>query len=285
MRKYELKDGIHYSSDPNKLKIAVEKSRKTIFEKYGENGLAEKIRQTQKNWYQQQKLVIESLEILPKDEVVKFLKNKKDLYTGKSGNRKLMKESPQIFKSLDYYCEEFKKYNNYKEIPFVAKLDLANKNFEICDDMLCHCNSIIKFNKVSQKWDKFYCWKCRKSPTSLEHFKIKYGNDWEIKWREFRENLPVPRGKNETELLDYLEKLYGILIQRDFTIMEFFPDGYCESTNTIYEVNEKHHRIPSHRKKDAQRRHMIQRELKCDFVVIWDDTMEIEIYNYDSKKY
>jgi hypothetical protein len=228
--------------------------------------------------------IINQLNIVDKSEVVNFLIDKRQIYKGKSGNRKLIRDDPSVYKSLNFYCESFKKYNNNKELPFLCKIDLANNSFKLDDDMLCVCKSSLKFNRMTQQWDKFYCKRCKKSPTSVDHFKLKYGGDWEIKWKELRLNMPVPKGKNEIRLLNQLEKIYNTTIIRDFTVLNFFPDGYSKELNTIYEVNESHHRTPSRKNKDNQRRGMIQHELKCNFVVIWDDTFDIEIYNYVPKK-
>jgi hypothetical protein len=275
----------HYSKDPNKLRIAVEKSRKTIKSKYNISDLYLKIGKAQKDAYQISKNNLDKIDLLSKEIVVEFLKTKRDIFSGKGGSKKLLRDFPNIYKSLKHYCDEFKSYNYNRPLPFVCEIDIANNNFEISQEMLCRCGSIISFDRQTQNWDKFYCKNCRQSPTSIDHFKLKYGDDWELKWKEFRENLPVPRGKNETHLLDQLEKIYNTSIDRNFTVMKFFPDGYSKDLNIVYEVNEKHHRIPSHRKQDNMRRHMIQRELKCDFVVIWDDTYEIDIHKYDESKY
>lgn len=272
--------GLHYSKDPEKLKIAVLKSKDSIKEKFGENGLREKISREQKEWYRKNKDYIESLSILPKEQISNYLQDRRDVYSGKSGNRKLIRDNPSVYNSLNFYCREYVRYNYSRDLPFVAKIDIANNNFELTPEMLCHCGSIISFDRQTQNWTKFYCKKCRKSPTSIDHFKIKYGDDWEIKWKQLRENLPVPKGKNETWILDEIEKIYGDKIKRDFTVLNFFPDGYSENLNIIFEVNESHHRIPSHRKKDTIRRKMIQKILKCDFVVIWDDTLDIDIHEY-----
>lgn len=280
-----MKEGKHYSEDPDRLKVAVDKSRATILERYGEDGISKKISEETKSWYKNQQQMISELEIVEKSEVCDFLKFKRDVYKGKSGNRKLIRDSPIIYKSLNHHCKQFEKFNYHRELPFLCMIDIANNDFTVDNDMLCLCGSILKFNKVSQNWDKFYCKKCRKSPTSLTHFKLKYGDNWEIKWKDFRENLPVPRGKNETHLLNQLEKIYNVSIDRRFTILDFFPDGYSKDLNIVFEINEKHHRLPSNMKKDNMRRHMIQKELKCDFVIMWDDTNEIDIHTYDEKKY
>lgn len=275
-----MKDGNHYSKDPEKLKSAVSKSRKTISEKYGEGELSKRKKDEQLQWYKKQQDIIKELQIASKQEVSDFLEHKRDIYKGKSGNRKLIRDNPKIYKSLNYYCEEFKRYNRNNNLPFVCKIDIANNAFTVNSSMLCRCGSTLSFNKQDQEWSKFYCKKCRQSPTSIKHFQLKYGVNWEIKWKELRGNHPVPRGKNERHLLDQLEKIYNTEISRDFTVLQFFPDGYSKDLNIIYEVNEKHHRLPSHRTKDDIRRQLIQNELHCDFVVIWDDTYEIDIHKH-----
>ena len=78
------------------------------------------------------------------------------------------------------------------------------------------------------------------------------------------------KGKNEKYLLDEKEKEIGYKIDRDFRILQYFPDGYCHETNTIYEVYEKYHKYTKQMEKDIIRQKKIQDKLGCKFVIIKD---------------
>jgi len=78
-------------------------------------------------------------------------------------------------------------------------------------------------------------------------------------------------GKNEPKILDSIERKQKIKIVRQFKVRGFFVDGYCNETNTVYEVDEKFHFIDnSLRQKDILRQHEIEEELNCQFVRIKD---------------
>lgn len=80
-------------------------------------------------------------------------------------------------------------------------------------------------------------------------------------------------GKNEKELLDLQEKKDNCKIDRKFTILGYYPDGYCHETNTIYEVYEKFHYKSQHTiDRDLIRQKEIQDHLKCKFIIINDET-------------
>ncbi len=76
-------------------------------------------------------------------------------------------------------------------------------------------------------------------------------------------------GKNEKVLLDAEEKLCGCEIIRGFHIrpLGYIVDGYCPTTNTVYEVYEPRHNTTVHR--DFCRETEICNLLSCDFVIIW----------------
>jgi hypothetical protein len=172
-RRREFRNGDHYSKDENKFKCAVEKSRETIKKKFGDLGISLIRKDTVTNWYDKKRQELYLLNIVDREVVSDFLKNKRETYSGKSGNRKLLRDNPEVYKSLSHYCDEFKPLNYNRELPFLAKIDIANCNFLIPNDKLCLCGKTLKFDRQSQKWDKFYCRSCRKSPTSKEHFKLK----------------------------------------------------------------------------------------------------------------
>lgn len=77
-------------------------------------------------------------------------------------------------------------------------------------------------------------------------------------------------GHNEKQELDAAEVRDGVTIDRNFKVIGYKPDGYCHSTNTVYEVYEKHHFRPKFIDKDSIRQKRIVNELKCNFTIIAD---------------
>lgn len=274
----------HYRQDPERRKEAKRKYNETILKKYGKTGYSKFVKENVIRGYKKEREIMDSLPILTKEEVSNFLKDKREKYQGRSGNRKLKKENLQVYKSLLEHCKEFERFTYGKKLAFLAMIDIANNGFQIQRSMLCECGSILSFDRQTQKWSKYYCKKCLTSPHSSHHYRKKYGQNWLEYWKEYvnkYEHTLVPKGKNETKILNLIESLNNIKIDRKFRVCQFYPDGYCHETNTIYEVYEKFHAFPKHRKFDEMRRHMIQDELKCDFVIIWDNKeLNTERHNY-----
>lgn len=82
-------------------------------------------------------------------------------------------------------------------------------------------------------------------------------------------NFYVPNiGKNETKLLNEIEYQDDISIIRQYPVCGFFVDGYCKETNTVYEIDEKHHE--RQKEKDLERQRTITEFLGCEFIRIKD---------------
>ena len=84
----------------------------------------------------------------------------------------------------------------------------------------------------------------------------------------------VPKGSNEKKILDEIERKEGIKILRECCIAgSYFPDGYCEESNTIYEVYELfHYKSKEKIEQDKIREERIKKILNCNFVIINDTT-------------
>jgi len=80
----------------------------------------------------------------------------------------------------------------------------------------------------------------------------------------------VQRGKNEQMILDELEKIFEIIIQRDFTYFGFYPDGYIKELNLVIEIYEEHHRHTCYLDYDERRKNTIIENLNCNFFIIWE---------------
>lgn len=74
------------------------------------------------------------------------------------------------------------------------------------------------------------------------------------------------KGKNEDRILDIIEKNENIILLRQFCIGKKRLDGYNPITNTVYEIDEWHHKYQ--RVQDIIRENEIKEKLKCNFVRI-----------------
>lgn len=84
--------------------------------------------------------------------------------------------------------------------------------------------------------------------------------------RKNRELVSV--GKYEKEILDEIETRKGIKIERTYPVFGYFVDGYCEETNTVYEVDEEYHRKEMVIIRDLERQKKIEEYLQCKFIRI-----------------
>lgn len=80
----------------------------------------------------------------------------------------------------------------------------------------------------------------------------------------------MTRGRNEESLLNLQEKIDTCIIDRNFSVLLYKPDGYCHETNTVYEVYEKYHDKCVF--EDLNRENNICKQLGCDFIIIYDNT-------------
>jgi len=79
-------------------------------------------------------------------------------------------------------------------------------------------------------------------------------------------------GKNETQILDELEKIYKSKIIRQYPVIGYYLDGYICELNLAIEVDEYLHYnvIGKLREKDIIRQKNIEQELGCNFLRIED---------------
>lgn len=80
-------------------------------------------------------------------------------------------------------------------------------------------------------------------------------------------------GRYEEQILDYIEKMLDIKIQRQYKIKNLFLDGYCKEKNIVFEVDELHHFDENGklREEDIKRQQKIQNELNCNFIRIHEN--------------
>ena len=280
--------GEHYSTDREKHRRAVEKSRQTILDRFGAEGYSEFRRNATSKSYKLEAEKLEKCKIVSKQDVIEFLNSYEHGYfKGKSGNRIMKKINLSMYKSLMHYTDGYSILFNDRPIPLSGRIDIALKGFNITDEDLCYCGRRIKFDPKTQNWTKQYCLICKStgSLTSKEkgsEWLPQWTEEWEAKWKpRMVQGNCIMRGANEKELLDKMEKDHSITINRDFKVLRYMPDGYCESNNTIYEVYEPHHKYAVHKEYDVKRQQIIQDYLKCDYCIIWDDgSNKVELHRY-----
>lgn len=235
--------------------------------------------------------------------------NDLDRFRGKTKHRTLIKEDPILYKSIIYYTDKFSEnyyMDGYKPY-WSERLSICQRGFVFSDDMTCLCGKNSSFDKQTQDYSKQFCKDCWISSCSKEWFKHKYGENWEDEYIAFhavedrkllRQKIGrkswyirkgkkfhgcLSKGKNESNILDFIENKNTIKIKRGEPVDGYYVDGYCEETNTVYEVYEKYHKYQQ--SYDDTRRINIMDALKCDFVILYDNNEsnleEITIKRYD----
>lgn len=301
----------NYRDDPFKRNQAINKCLQTKLKNYGtKNGMSKEFQSNiVKSFYKTQNAYLNSLDIkFNKEELFNTLNSEQfhySKYMKKSGNRSMIKENPELYKSLLYHTNEYQKVNRFRRMVLSFRLLIAGKyNFKFSRDQYCRCGKYIMFDPPTQElrqW-KSYCKKipgCMLQSSTKEHYQYVYGDDWEsfyneriIKPKNTPERHKIRQlagrmayqkrqsnkltkfhaiGNNEKYLLDKQEEIDNCKIDRNFTVLGYYPDGYCHESNTIYEVYEKYHKHPSMVIKDKIRTENIIECLNCKFVVIWDN--------------
>lgn len=282
--------------------------RQTNFLKYGTfgTGTTDECAARTKKYYQKlsSKLNSTSIKYTPQQlhELLTGTEHHYTKYLGKAKGRTLIKDNLELYKSLYHHTEKYKQQCRHSKLTLSFRLLIAGKyNFTFDESHYCRCKTYIMFSPTTRDViKKSYCKRrgCALGPNSKEHFKYLYGDDWEIKYYELRylPSLDPERkkrhqlagrisyqkrtsrtdtkfhtvGRREVQLLDEQESIDKCNIDRNFTVIGYYPDGYCHETNTIYEVYEQYHNYEAQKIKDLNRQKEIQDHLKCNFKIIWD---------------
>ena len=306
----------HYTQNLEKKHIAYEKRFATNIAKHGSRGSVstQVASENAKKSYQNNIAKLSEItQTISKEELNIFFNKIETHYTtflGKARNRTLIKQHPNVYKSLFVHTDFLKVLwnHNSKEkksrIPFSFRVLTAGKyNFNFERKYYCRCGKSVCFMKNTQTVKEHgYCKEpgCRISPNTIDHYIYTYGDiEGQKKWNEtlnktfnnpewlekfsLSQRLAYQKrknredtnfhamGLNEESLLNKQETIDNCKIIRDFTVAGYYPDGYCKETNTIYEVYEKYHNYPEQKKHDIKRQKIIQDTLKCNFVIIYDN--------------
>jgi hypothetical protein len=243
-------------------------------------------------------------QLYSKDKINELLNSNKlhfKKYIGKAKNRTMINDDIVLYKSLLYhtaFIDENKLYGEY-HIPLSLRLLVAGSlNFKLDDSHYCLCKKTISFDHKKLDFSKNYCKNCLLPRNSKEHFKVIYGIEWEkyyiLNCQKIRlgaryggrmriyhdlkrhKKIYCPNiGKNETILLDKQELIDNCKIDRNVLVNGYVTDGYCKTTNTVYEVYESYHRYQ--KEYDESRMNEIKKQLNCEFKIIYD--------NWDGKYY
>jgi len=154
----------------------------------------ENISNITKEYWKNQKNVIESIQIYNKQKTIIMLKENQDIFFGKAGNRKCIKYDPVLYKSIMEYSKCLETYH-YK-INFSGRIKfLTEFNGELEKLRCVKCKkNYIKYDNPTQKFnfmlDKYkFCVKCRPSSASKLFFIYKHGKNWNDIWTKHRKNL------------------------------------------------------------------------------------------------
>ena len=99
------------------------------------------------------------------------------------------------------------------------------------------------------------------------HRKLREATIKKIKKQKFNGlNICPATSPYEKPFLDKIENLVGKKIKRQYPVIGYFLDGYCEELNLAIEIDEKYHRYQEER--DKQRELDIKNELGCRFLRI-----------------
>lgn len=294
--KQQSENFIHWCKVPERKKIGMEKRKITIEQNYTSEDISKIRQRSVTQGYEKIYKSLDSLVIYEKEKFLNIIKNLDvSQFYGKSGNRKLIKYDPILYKSLLSYTEFIKEFSN--KVFFVLRLKVAENSLKLDDSMKCKCGLKTSFDPSTQDFTKRFCKKCMIAPASREWFRYLYGEDeWEERYRKYitspelvekrrysgRKSFEsrmkrlfhgcLARGKNEENILNFIEKLNGIKIERCYAVDGYYIDGYCIDTNTAYEVYEQYHNSKSQTDHDIDRQKYIVNKLGCRFIIIKDDT-------------
>ena len=222
------------------------------------------------------------------------IKNQKNRYKFPRGNvpwnANLTKDDERIAKSIEkgrktlvdkYASRELKVWNDglTKETN-ESVASMGKKNSELYKDKTFEERfGEEKARKTKEKLSEICFFKILNKENTGKTYEQLYG---EKKGKELKQNKREQRikqiekeggvlqkGRREKQILDEIERKENIIIDRQFRTIGYAPDGYCHETNTIYEVNESHHK--NQIKEDLQRQKEIEDYLRCKFVIIEDN--------------
>jgi len=150
-----------------------------------------------------------------------------------------------------------------------SKIALKNRKNTWSDKI----SKALKGREIKQEWRK----KISKTLTGRPRVpfteeNIKNIRESRIKYIEkcFNNGEPLTPciGKNETKILNQIEKDENIKLIRQYPFRGYFIDGYDKENNIVYEVDEKYHL--KQQQKDLRRQQEIIKYLGCEFVRIKD---------------
>lgn len=173
------------------------------------------------------------------------------------------------------YCSKKCKYDSWYKRNYENTIKFAGKNIK---DNCELCNK--EFVKTDSR-KRFCSEECRVIVSSKRNYppintKREKGSEANLLWRERLRNKHIGKyskiGKNETLLLNIVETILNIKLERQYYCAGYFVDGYDIHNNIVYEIDEFFHYLKNEelRPKDLLRQKRITGALKCNFIRIKD---------------
>jgi len=164
-----------------------------------------------------------------------------------------------------------------------SKLQGENRKKEKIKLECVICGKTFKVNLAVSKYKKYCSRKCVEIFQSINRkgksYEEMYGKEKtkEIKMKQrisainyinnHSKGIQPHLGRNEKDFLDEVELSNNIKLVRQYEVLGYFVDGYCEELNIVVEIDER----PKTHERDIERENNIIKELNCKFLRIRDD--------------
>ena len=215
--------------------------------------------------------------------------NRRGCYNTLSHNEKIGKaNSNKKHTETDILHNRISKLMNNRNITKKEALDIINKQ-KIKKYCMCGCGEEVSYNHnyilghhMKEKFgNKNNYWKKKhniaslikmRKPRSLEGKENIRMATLRIIQEHIKNGMPITpmSGRHEKQILDHMEQMLNVKIQRQYFCGGYWLDGYCPERNLVIEVDEGHHYDESGKLKqrDIERQNYIQQKLKCNFIRI-----------------
>jgi len=129
-------------------------------------------------------------------------------------------------------------------------------------------NIISKYKKINKKilYENTNVFVLRKYFGSLDNLSKMLNFKIYPTFRKFKKFPECMLGKNETKILNFIEKQKNIKLIRQKSVYTYFVDGYDKENNVVYEVDEIHHKF--RKEYDIKRENKIKEVLGCEIIRI-----------------
>jgi hypothetical protein len=141
----------HLQNDPEYRKLYFEKRKNGCDTEESKRIRSEVSKQTNKIQFERKKYLLSTVEIFSKEKTHNLLLSEKYFYKkyfGKGKDKLLLKESPELYRSILVHTEEFKKITKHFNLT-ARLLIIAELNYDTSKHM-CNCGSFLLFDPAKQ---------------------------------------------------------------------------------------------------------------------------------------